>query len=169
MSAGEAPSPPRSLSRVQVYLYAVLALFSGTVLVGLADPLAGGLPRGQSLLVYAAAGLGFGLVAAFVAVYAVVRRIRSLQPEARYRLDRLHTVALTGVVLGFPLLVSVEPSLVGGASDPAGLLPLPSNLVSVLPLVAAAVTLAALGAYRYRRGRKRERGRGRGRPTGSER
>ena len=153
MSADEAP--PRSLSRVQIYLYAVLALFSGTVLVGLADPLADGLPREHSLLVYAVAGLAFGLVVAFVAVYAVVRRIRTLPPESRYRLDRLHTIALTGVVLGFLLLVSVEPSLVGGepAPDPAGFVPLPSNLVSVLPLVAAAVTLVALGAYRYRRGR----------------
>ena len=44
MSVDEAPSPPRCLSRVQVYPYAVLAHFSGTFLVGLADPLVGGLP-----------------------------------------------------------------------------------------------------------------------------
>lgn len=145
--------PPRTLSRVQIYLYAVLALFLGTVLVDLADPVAGGLPRAQSLLVYAAVGLAVGLAITFVAVYAVVRRVRSLPFEARYRLDRLHTVALTGLVLGFLLLVSIEPSLVGDAPDPAGFVPLPSNLVSILPLVAATVTMVALGAYRYRRGR----------------
>lgn len=154
MSDEENPSPPRALSRVQIYLYAILALFLGSVLVGLVDSLAAGLPREQSLLVYAVGGLAVGLVAAFVVVYAIVRRVRSLPSDARYRLDRLHTVALTGLVLAFLLLVSVEPSLVGGGPETGGLVPgLPSNLVSVLPLVAAAVTLVALGAYRYRRGR----------------
>ena len=153
MSGDREPSPPRALSRVQIYLYAVLALFLGSVLVGLADPVAGGFSEGQSLLVYVAVGIAVGLAVTFVVVYAVARRVRSLPAETRYRLDRLHTIALTGVVLGFLLLVSVAPSLLGAGPEPTGFVPLPSNLVSILPLVAATVTLVALGAYRYRRGR----------------
>lgn len=145
-----AETPP-NLSRVQVYLYGVLALFLGVVAVNLSREV-GVSPADRSLIVWTALGVVLGVAVAAAAVVLVVRRARRLPTDTRYRLSRVHTLALTGAIVAFLGVVTVEPGLVsaGGGADGIGLPP--TNLVAVVPLVAAVATVAVLGFVRRRTG-----------------
>ena len=151
----DAPTPPRgqppNLSRVQVYLYALLALFCGAAFAGTVRSVAESAADDQVLLLLVAAGVLLGGGLALAAVALVMRGIRGLPAERRYRLSRLHTVALTGLVVAFLTVVSLRPSMLAPTpAPPAGGLLLPTNLAAALPLAAAATALVVLGAA-YRR------------------
>ena len=152
MSADAPSAPPRgqppNLSRVQVYLYALLALFCGVLLAESVRSLAESAAGDRLTLLLVAAGVVLGGGLALAAVALVVRGMRGLPAERRYRLSRLHTVALTGLVVAFLAVASLWPSVFAPA-PPAGGLLLPTNVTALVPLAAAATTLVALGvAYR---------------------
>lgn len=143
------PSSQPNLSRVQVYLYALLALFGGVLLAGAVRSATEAVLADRMLVALVGGGILLGGALALVAIALVVRVMRGLGPDRRYRLARLHTVSLTGVVVLFLLVASVRPSLI--APDSAGTqLVIPSNLLAAVPLAAALTTLVAL-AVAYRR------------------
>lgn len=148
--AGTETETPPNLSRVQVYLYGLLALFLGVVVTSFARE-AELLTADRSLLLWTAAGTLVGGFVAALVVGLVVRQVRALPSETRYRLARGHTLALTVAVVGFLALVTVEPSLVTPAPPTDGLRPVDvRNIATVLPLVAALATVAVLGYVRRR-------------------
>lgn len=148
------PRSPPNLSRVQVYLYAVLALFVGVLLTGAARALTDQLGRDRTLFILAALGVLVGGALALGTIYAVVRRMRGLPAERRYRFSRLHTIALTGVLLAFLAVATVQPSILVPASPSGGLEP-PTNLFAALPLAAAVTVLVVLGLAARRLNRPR--------------
>lgn len=140
--------PPPNLSRVQVYLYALLALFGGVLFAGSVRSVTGAVARDRALLLLVAAGILLGGALALAAIVLVVRTMRGLPPDRRYRIARLHTVALTAVVLAFLAVASLRPSLIAPAPE-QGTFIVPTNVTAVPPLAAALTTLLALGiAYR---------------------
>ena len=138
--------PPPNLSRVQVYLYALLALFCGVLFAGTVRSLAESAAGDRVTLLLVAAGVALGGGLSLAAVALVVRKMRGLPAERRYRLSRLHTVALTGLVVAFLAVASLRPSVLAPApAPPAGGLLLPTNVTAALPLAAAATVLVVLG------------------------
>lgn len=144
---------PPNLSRIQVYLYALLALFGGVLFAGpvrsalapsLADP---------GVVLFAVVGALLGGALAVAALAVVLRGMGDLSPERRYRLSRLHTISLTGVVVAFLVVATVRPSLLAPPPDPSGIGFL-TNEATTLPLVAAATTLVVLGVVYRRRNRR---------------
>lgn len=136
------------LSRTQVALYGLVAMFLGTILTGVArDRIAATLGR-DPVVVHAAYGALVGTIFATLVATAVATRLADLSGAHRARWHRRHTLALTAIVVAYLAVAAVAPRLLGlaPAPEPTGLL-LPGQRPGDVwaPIAAGAASLVVVG------------------------